>query len=61
MAHNTNNPFVYDCGTCSKPVYSANGSWFHNDRHIACIIVSVVEIQLVKLTAHSTENLELVA
>lgn len=49
MAHNTNNPFIYDCGTCSEPVYYNHLGWFHHNRNSACEIVSVVEVPLVRV------------
>ena len=60
MAHATNNPYVYDCGTCSKPVHIVGEGWAHNDRYTACVIVSVVEGApvSVKVTA---DNVALVA
>lgn len=61
MAHSTSSPFVYDCGTCAKPVFYNNLGWFHSDRHVTCEIVSVVEVPLRKPSPATVENLELVA
>lgn len=61
MAHSTSHLFGYDCGTCSKPVYNAGGAWLHADRHIVCIIVKVIEVELRKVPAHTVDNVALVA
>lgn len=46
MSMITSSPVAYDCGSCGKPVYLSADGWKHNDRHIACVIVSVMEVAL---------------
>jgi DNA-directed RNA polymerase subunit RPC12/RpoP len=48
MAHATSSPVAYDCGSCGKPVYvTIDHEWAHNDRHIVCQIVEVLEVALI--------------
>lgn len=48
MAHATNHPFVYDCGTCSAPVHHSHKGWTHTDRRSTCETVVVVVVPLTK-------------
>lgn len=51
----THNPYVYDCGTCGKPVSfdGPTNSWKHLVRTATCTIESVVEVALGLLTKNA--------
>lgn len=49
MAHATNHPFVYDCGTCAGPVHYSKLEWVHSNRRSECATVVVVAVPLTKI------------
>ncbi len=49
MAHATNHPFVYDCGTCTEPIHHIRTGWVHSNRRSVCETVVVVAVPLTKI------------